>query len=66
MVLLIDKKQQHKRWVLTEEKFDDIGVRLEHTHRKSLKHLAQDTGVSESLVQERQHDCWSLDPMKQH
>jgi hypothetical protein len=28
------------------EKLDDIGVRLEHTHRKSLKHLAQETGVS--------------------
>jgi hypothetical protein len=34
--------------VLTEEKVDDIGARLEHTHRKSLKCLAQEIGVSES------------------
>jgi hypothetical protein len=47
--LLIDKKRKHKRRVLTEE-----GARLEHTPRISLKRLAQETGVSES-VQERQH-----------
>jgi hypothetical protein len=41
--LLIDKEQKHKCWVL-----DDIGVRLEHTTRKSLKCLAQETGVSKS------------------
>jgi transposase len=46
--LLIDKKQKHKRRVLTEEKLDDIGARLEHTPTKSLKHLAQETGVSKS------------------
>jgi hypothetical protein len=34
--------------VLTEEKSDDIGARLEHTPRKSLKHLAQRTGVLKS------------------
>jgi DNA-binding IclR family transcriptional regulator len=34
--------------VLTEEKLDDIGARLEHTPRKSLKHIAQETGVSKS------------------
>jgi hypothetical protein len=34
--------------MLTEEKLDDIGARLEHTPRKSLKRLAQDTGVSNS------------------
>jgi hypothetical protein len=45
---LIDKKQKHKRRVLTEEKLDDIGARLEHTPRKSLKRLAQETGVSKS------------------
>jgi hypothetical protein len=43
--LFIDKKQQHKRRVLTE-KLDDIGARLEHTPRKTLKRLAQETGVS--------------------
>jgi transposase len=42
---LIDKKQKHKCRVLTE-KLDDIGARLEHTPRKSLKRLAQETGVS--------------------
>jgi hypothetical protein len=42
--LLIDKKQKHKRRVLTE-KLDDTGARLEHTPRKSLKRLAQETGV---------------------
>jgi hypothetical protein len=34
--------------VLTEEKLDDIGDRLEHTPRKSLKCLAQETGMSKS------------------
>jgi hypothetical protein len=32
--------------VLTEEKLDDIGARPEHAPRKSLKRLAQVTGVS--------------------
>jgi hypothetical protein len=34
--------------VLTEEKLDDVGARLEHIPRKSLKRLAQETGVSRS------------------
>jgi hypothetical protein len=34
--------------VLAEKKLDDTGARLEHTHRKLLKHLAQETGVSKS------------------
>jgi hypothetical protein len=38
--LVIDKKQKHTRRVLTEEKLDDIGARLEYTRRKSLKCLA--------------------------
>jgi hypothetical protein len=42
---LIDKKTKYKHWVLTEEKLDDIWARFEHT-RKSLKYLAQETGVS--------------------
>jgi hypothetical protein len=46
--LLRDKKQKYKCQVLAEVKLDDIGARLELTHRKSLKHLAQETGVSES------------------
>jgi hypothetical protein len=48
MGLLIEKKPKHEHQVLTEEKLDDIGSRLDHTPRKSLKHLAQVTGVSES------------------
>jgi transposase len=46
--LLIDKKQKHKGRMLTEEKLDDVGARLEHTPRKSLTRLAQETGVSRS------------------
>jgi hypothetical protein len=46
--LLLDKKQKHKCRVLTEEKLDDTGAKLEHTPRKLLKRLAQDTGVSKS------------------
>jgi hypothetical protein len=45
--LLIDKRQEHKRRVFTE-KLEDLGARLEHTPRKSLKRLAQETGVSKS------------------
>jgi hypothetical protein len=50
MGLLIDRKQKHECRVLTEEKFDDIGARLEHTHRKSLECLAQETGMSKSTA----------------
>jgi hypothetical protein len=47
--LLIDKKQKHKRRVLTEKlRVHDIGARLQHTPRKALKHIAQETGVSKS------------------
>jgi transposase len=46
--LLMDKKAKHKRRVLTEEKLDDTEVRLDHAPRKSLKRLAQETGVSKS------------------
>jgi uncharacterized membrane-anchored protein YhcB (DUF1043 family) len=48
MGFLIQKKQKHKHQMLTEEKLDDIQTRLKHTPRKSLKHLAQDTGMSET------------------
>jgi hypothetical protein len=48
MGLLTDKKQKHSHQVLTEEKLDDIGARLENTPRKSLKHLAPETRVSKS------------------
>jgi hypothetical protein len=46
--LLIHKKQKHMCRVLTEEKLDDIRTRIEHTRRKLLKRLAQETGVSKS------------------
>jgi hypothetical protein len=46
--LSIEQKQKHKRRVLTEEKLDDIVAKLKHTPRKSLKCLAQETGVSKS------------------
>jgi hypothetical protein len=42
---LTDKKLKHKCQVVTQEKLDDIGSRLERTPRKSLKCLAQETGV---------------------
>jgi hypothetical protein len=46
------------------EKLDDIVARLEHIPRKSLKRLAQEVEY-QSLVQQGQHNCWSLDPIKQ-
>jgi hypothetical protein len=42
------------RRVLAEEKFDDIGARLEHTPRKSLERLAQETRVSKSSARRTQ------------
>jgi len=45
---VLDKKPESKRRVLTEKKLDEIGARLEHTPWKSLRHLAQETGVSKS------------------
>jgi hypothetical protein len=49
MGLLIDKKQKHRCQVLTE-KLDDIEASLEHTPWKSLKRLAQETGVPKSTA----------------
>jgi hypothetical protein len=42
----MDKKKTYKRQVLTEENLNIIGAGLEHTPRKSVKRLAQETGVS--------------------
>jgi hypothetical protein len=42
----MDKIQKHRRPVLTEDKADDMGAKIEHTPRKSLKRLGQETGVS--------------------
>jgi hypothetical protein len=44
----LNRQEKNKRRVFTEEKSDDIGARLEHTPRKSLKRLAQESGVSTS------------------
>jgi hypothetical protein len=41
---------------------DDTGARLELTPRKSLKRLVQKMEC-QSLVQEGQHNSWSLDPI---
>jgi hypothetical protein len=57
--LLIDTKWKCKLQVLTEDKLDDTGATLEHTPRKSVKCLAQRLEC-QSLVQEGQHNCWSL------
>jgi transposase len=46
--LLTDKKQKHNPRALTEQKLDGIEARLKHAPRKSLKRLAQETGVSKS------------------
>jgi transposase len=46
--LLIDKKQKHKRRILTGEKLENIRARLQHTPTKSLKRVAQDNEVSHS------------------
>jgi hypothetical protein len=36
--------------MLTEEQLDALGARLKHTPRKSLRCLAQETGVSQSFA----------------
>jgi hypothetical protein len=48
MGLLIHAKQKRKCRVLIKEKPVDTGARLEHTPKKSLKCLPQDSGVSKS------------------
>jgi hypothetical protein len=45
---LVNKLRQETKTVFTQGKLDDVGARLEHTHRKSLKCPAQETGVSKS------------------
>jgi hypothetical protein len=49
--------------MLTEEKLDDLGARLEHTPRKSLKRLAPDTGLSKSSAR-RATQLLKLSPYK--
>jgi hypothetical protein len=45
---LVDKKPNRKRTVLTEEKLDEIGPRLETSPRKSLRRVAEETRVSKT------------------
>ena len=40
-----NRKVNHQHHVLTEETLDEIGERLEHTSKKSLKRLSQETDV---------------------
>jgi hypothetical protein len=47
---LLDEKRAREQCVLTTEKLDEIGARLEHTPQKSLRHLAQETSISKSLI----------------
>jgi hypothetical protein len=44
---LLDRKPNRKRNLLTEEKLDDNGARLETSPSKALIRLAQETSVSE-------------------
>ena len=46
-----NRKVNRRRHVLTGGTLDEIGERLEHTLKKSLKRLSQETGVSVSSVQ---------------
>jgi hypothetical protein len=45
---LLTRKKKPKRGVRSEGKLDDVGARLEHTPRQSLKRLAQETRMSKS------------------
>jgi hypothetical protein len=44
--ILINRKSLKRNRVLTEEKLNDIGHRLENSPRKSLRRLARQSGVS--------------------
>jgi hypothetical protein len=43
---ITDRKPLKRNRVLTEEKLDEIGLRLENSPKKSLRRLAQQSGVS--------------------
>ena len=45
---LLNKKKRIRKRVLTEEKLDEIGERLEHTPTKSLRRLGQEARISKS------------------
>lgn len=46
----LNKKHVRQRRVLTEEKLDEVGARLEHTPQKSLRRLAQEVNISKSAA----------------
>ena len=46
-----NKNRQVNKRVLTDEKLDEIGFRLEQSLQKPLRRLAQQKGVSKSSVQ---------------
>jgi hypothetical protein len=64
MGLLRGKKQKYRHQVVTDRKLKDTGTRLEHTDRKSLKRLAQGTGMSKSSVR-MATQLLKLGPIKQ-
>ena len=45
---IFDKKRNVKRRVLTEQKLEEIGERLENSPQKSLRRLAQETDISKA------------------
>ena len=45
---ILDKKRNAKRRVLTEQKLEEIGERLENSPQKSLMCLAQETDISKA------------------
>ena len=45
---ILDKKRNVKRSVLTEQKLEGIGKRLENSPQKSLRRLAQETDISKA------------------
>jgi hypothetical protein len=49
-VLLLDKKPDRKQTVLTEEKLDNIGVRVQTSPRTSLKWLVEEMSVSKTTA----------------
>ena len=47
---ILDKKRNVKRRVLTKQKLEEIGGRLENSSQKSLRCLAQETDISKKLL----------------
>ena len=45
---ILDKKRNVKQHVLTEQKLEEIGERLENSPQKSLRRLAQETDISKA------------------